>query len=100
MIHIKNLLRKQHIVLMIKAMAVALSSSGVVSHLHPPSSNVSVNRFLLWSRNASPCGVALPVHLPSRSVLVFARGKNRKGFATSSSSSPKKNKKVRQSHNS
>ncbi|KAL1202257.1 Protein OVEREXPRESSOR OF CATIONIC PEROXIDASE 3 [Cardamine amara subsp. amara] len=82
---------------MIKAMVVALSSSGVVSHIHPPSfsssSGVSVNRFLFRSRNASPCGLALPVHLPSRPVLVFARGKNRKGFATSSSSSPKKNKK-------
>ncbi|CAL9229933.1 unnamed protein product [Arabidopsis halleri] len=87
----------------LKAMAVALSFSGVVSHLHPPSlsssSGLSVNRFLFRNRNASPCSnpkqlAPLPFHSPSRSVLVFARGKNRKGFASSSSSSsPKKNKK-------
>ncbi|CAE6095923.1 unnamed protein product [Arabidopsis arenosa] len=82
----------------LKAMAVALSSSGVVSHLHPPSfsssSGLSVNRVLFRNRNASPRGVALPILNPSRSVLVFARGKNRKGFVSSSSSStPKKNKK-------
>ncbi|XP_020878180.1 protein OVEREXPRESSOR OF CATIONIC PEROXIDASE 3 [Arabidopsis lyrata subsp. lyrata] len=79
----------------LKAMAVALSSSGVVSHLHPPSfsssSGLSVNRVLFRNRNASPRGVALPILNPSRSVLVFARGKNRKGFV--SSSTPKKNKK-------
>ncbi|AED91654.1 Protein OVEREXPRESSOR OF CATIONIC PEROXIDASE 3 [Arabidopsis thaliana] len=80
---------------MIKAMA--LSSAGVVSHLHPPSfsssSGLSVNRVLFRNRNASPCGLSLPILNPSRSVLVFARGKNRKGFVSSSSSSPKKNKK-------
>jgi hypothetical protein len=75
----------------------ALSSAGVVSHLHPPSfsssSGLSVNRVLFRNRNASPCGLSLPILNPSRSVLVFARGKNRKGFVSSSSSSPKKNKK-------
>lgn len=79
-------------------MAVALSSSGVVSQLHPPSfsslSGLSANRVQFRNRNASPCGVTLPIHSPSRSVLVFARGKNRKGFASSSSSTPKKTKKV------
>ncbi|XP_010419685.1 PREDICTED: protein OVEREXPRESSOR OF CATIONIC PEROXIDASE 3-like [Camelina sativa] len=80
-------------------MAVALSSSsGVVSHLLPPSfsssSRVSVNRVLFRNRKSSPCSLSLPFHSPSlRSVLVFARGKNRKGFASSSSPSPKKNKK-------
>ncbi|XP_023636034.1 protein OVEREXPRESSOR OF CATIONIC PEROXIDASE 3 [Capsella rubella] len=80
---------------MIRAMAVALSSSGVVAHLLPPSfPGVSVKRILFRNRNASPCGLALPFHSSSRSVLVFARGKNRKGFASSpSSSSPKRNKK-------
>uniref|UniRef100_A0A1J3FQF6 Homeobox domain-containing protein n=1 Tax=Noccaea caerulescens TaxID=107243 RepID=A0A1J3FQF6_NOCCA len=78
-------------------MAVALSSSGVAFHLRSPSfpssSGLSVNRLLFRNRNFNPCCLSLPTHRPSRSVLVFARGKNRKGFAASSSSSPKRNKK-------
>ncbi|KAJ4883036.1 Protein OVEREXPRESSOR OF CATIONIC PEROXIDASE 3 [Raphanus sativus] len=78
-------------------MAVALSSPGVAFHLHSPalssSSGVSANRFLFQNQNASPSLLSLPTRRPSRSVFLFARRKNRKGFV--SSSSPKKNKKVR-----
>ncbi|KAJ0243283.1 Protein OVEREXPRESSOR OF CATIONIC PEROXIDASE 3 [Hirschfeldia incana] len=73
---------------MIKAMAVALSSPGV--SFRSPALSSSSNRFLFRNQNASPSILSLPTHLPSRSVLVFARRKNRKGFV---SSSPKKNKK-------
>lgn len=83
-------------------MAVALSSPGVAFHLHSPalssSSGVSANRFLFQNQNASPSLLSLPTRRPSRSVFLFARRKNRKGFV--SSSSPKKNKKVSKSHNS
>ncbi|XP_018445808.1 protein OVEREXPRESSOR OF CATIONIC PEROXIDASE 3 [Raphanus sativus] len=76
-------------------MAVALSSPGVAFHLHSPalssSSGVSANRFLFQNQNASPSLLSLPTRRPSRSVFLFARRKNRKGFV--SSSSPKKNKK-------
>ncbi|KAF8115862.1 hypothetical protein N665_0025s0305 [Sinapis alba] len=72
-------------------MAVALSSPGVTFHLHSPASTPSSNRFLFRNQNASPVVLSLSTHRSSRSVLVFARGKNRKGFT--SSSSPKKNKK-------
>ncbi|ESQ41082.1 hypothetical protein EUTSA_v10013990mg [Eutrema salsugineum] len=82
---------------MIKAMVFALSSPGVAFQLHSPplssSSDLSAKRFLFWNQNASPCVLSLPNHRPSRSLLVFARGKSRKGFAASSSSSPKRNKK-------
>ncbi|KAG2300603.1 hypothetical protein Bca4012_012330 [Brassica carinata] len=76
---------------MIKAMAVALSSPGVAFRSQALSS--SSNRFLFRNENASPSLLSLPIHRPSRSVLVFARRKNRKGFVSSSSSSPKRNKK-------
>ncbi|CAN8256656.1 unnamed protein product [Cochlearia groenlandica] len=77
-------------------MAVALPSfSGVAFRLRPPSSSgFSVDRFLSPNRNATvPFGISLPLRPSSRSVVVSARGKNRKGFAPSSSSSPKKKKK-------
>ncbi|KFK25397.1 hypothetical protein AALP_AA8G109100 [Arabis alpina] len=76
-------------------MAVALSSSSVAAfHLYSPSSSSGFfgNSVLFRNRNTSPCVLSLPIHHPSRSVLVFARGKNRKGFGTSSSSSPSPNK--------
>ncbi|CAH2073080.1 unnamed protein product, partial [Thlaspi arvense] len=83
--------------LMIKAMVVALSSSGVAFHIHSPplssSSGLSSSRFLFWNQKSSPCVLSIPILRPSRSVLVSARGKNRKGFVSSSSSSPKRNKK-------
>lgn len=72
-------------------MAVALSSPGVA--FPSPALSSSSNRFLFRNQNASPSLLSFPNHRPSRSVLVFARGKNRKGFTSSSSSSPKKNKK-------
>lgn len=79
--------------MMIKAMAVALSSPGVAFHLRSPALSSNFR-----NQNASPSLLSLPTHRASRSVLVFGRGKNRKGFVSSSSSSPKKNKKVRKSH--
>lgn len=84
--------------LMIKAMAVALSSPGVAFRSPALSSSSGLSaatRVLFPNQSASPFLLSLPTHRASRSVLVFGRGKNRKGFVSSSSSSPKKNKKVR-----
>ncbi|CAH8281810.1 unnamed protein product [Eruca vesicaria subsp. sativa] len=72
-------------------MVTSLSSPGVA--FSSPALSSSSNRFLFRNQNASPSLLSLPAHRPSRSVLVCARGKNRKGFTSSSSSSPKKNKK-------
>lgn len=88
---------------MIKAMAVALSSPGVAFRSPALSSSSGLSaatRVLFPNQSASPFLLSLPTHRTSRSVLVFGRGKNRKGFVSSSSSSPKKNKKVRKLLNS